>query len=523
MAIHAGTARRGNGPSEMTPVAPLVPAYFYFCCDLGGFAFLERSTAYFGFIRMNPLPENLSTLPIIQPFSRAPDALDVFRCLSDKPHCLFLDSALRHQSLGRFSFVTADPFEVIQVAADGSDAIGELQRRMGSFCTQRVAGLPPFQGGAAGLFGYELARSLERLPTPRWDEFNVPALAVGLYDVVIAFDHRTNEAWIISQGFPETDPDRRRRRADARLNEFREWLSAAPSAPRKCRDSRIALEAPFVESSRLPNVGSNFRKEDYLAVVKATIEYIRAGDVFQVNLAQRLIHAAEDHAVDLYCRLRERTPATFSGYFDTGPYQIVSASPERFVRVDARQVETRPIKGTRPRTARPEADLYAADELRGDEKERAENVMIVDLLRNDLSVVCEPASVKVTQLCGLEQYGYVQHLVSAVEGTLSAEQGTFDLLRAAFPGGSVTGAPKIRAMEIINELEQTARGAYCGSLGYVGWDGGADLNILIRTITAGRGWWQLPVGGGITCRSDPRREYEETWHKAAGLLRALYP
>ena len=473
--------------------------------------------------RMHPLTETLSPPPIIQPLSRATDALDVFRRLSDKPHCLFLDSALRHKSLGRFSFVTADPFDVIQVAANGSDAIGQLQRRMGAFCTQRIAGLPPFQGGAAGLFGYELARSLERLPTPRWDEFNVPALAVGLYDVVVAFDHQSNDAWIISQGFPETDSDRRRRRASARLKQFREWLSAAPTARGTSQDSPITLETPFIKSPRLPNIGSNLRKEDYLAAVDATIEYIRAGDVFQVNLAQRLMHEAEGHAVDLYCRLRERTPATFSGYFDTGPYQIISASPERFVRVDAGYVETRPIKGTRPRTARPEADLYAADELRSDEKERAENVMIVDLLRNDLSVVCEPTSVKVTQLCGLEQYGYVQHLVSAVEGTLAVEQSTFDLLRAAFPGGSVTGAPKIRAMEIINELEQTARGAYCGSLGYVGWDGGADLNILIRTVTAGRGWWQLPVGGGITCQSDPRREYEETWHKAAGILRALYP
>ena len=468
------------------------------------------------------MTEDLSTLPIIQPLSPVPAAPAVFRCLSNKPHCLFLDSALRHPSLGRYSFVTADPFEVIQIAADASDAIGQLQRRMGAFHAPRVARLPPFQGGAAGLFGYELARGLERLPTPRWDEFNVPALAVGLYDVVVAFDHQVNEAWIISHGFPASDPERRRQRAVARLNEFREWLCAAASTPRTYRDARIALESPFVESARFPKVGSNFHKEDYLAAVAATIEYIRAGDVFQVNLAQRLMHAAADHAVDLYCRLRERTPATFAGYFDTGPYQVISASPERFVRVDARQVETRPIKGTRPRTNRPEADLYAADELQGDEKERAENVMIVDLLRNDLSLVCEPDSVKVTQLCGLEQYGYVQHLVSAVAGTLSSGRSAFDLLRAAFPGGSVTGAPKIRAMEIINELEQTARGAYCGSLGYVGWEGNADLNILIRTITAGRGWWQMPVGGGITCRSDPRREYEETWHKAAGLLRALY-
>ena len=186
-----------------------------------------------------------------------------------------------------------------------------------------------------------------------------------------------------------------------------------------------------------------------------------------------------------------------------------------------RAVETRPIKGTRQRTRRPEADLFAGDELEQSEKDRAENVMIVDLLRNDLARVCQPASVQVTQLCRLETYEFVQHLVSAVEGTLHEGLGPIDLLRAAFPGGSITGAPKVRAMEIIAELEPTARGPYCGSLGYLGFDGELDTNILIRTITAGRGWWQAPVGGGIVAQSHPEREYEETWHKAHGMLRAL--
>ena len=184
-------------------------------------------------------------------------------------------------------------------------------------------------------------------------------------------------------------------------------------------------------------------------------------------------------------------------------------------------VETRPIKGTRPRTARPEADLFAGDELRRSEKDRAENVMIVDLLRNDLARVCHPDSVCVTQLCELERYEFVQHLVSAVQGELEEGRSSLDLIRAAFPGGSISGAPKVRAMEIIAEIEPTARGPYCGALGYVGFDGSMDLNILIRTITAGRGWWQMPVGGGIVAQSDPRREYEETWHKATGLLRSL--
>jgi para-aminobenzoate synthetase component 1 len=234
-----------------------------------------------------------------------------------------------------------------------------------------------------------------------------------------------------------------------------------------------------------------------------------------------LLFPAASDPLSLYRRLRERNPATFAAYFDLGDAQIVSASPERFLRVANRRVEARPIKGTRPRTARAEADLFAGSELQESEKDRAENVMIVDLLRNDLSRVCQPESVRVTQLCGLETYQFVQHLVSVVEGELARDKTPLDLVRASFPGGSITGAPKVRAMEIISELEPTARGPYCGGIGYLGFDGSLDLNILIRTVTAARGWWQFPVGGGIVAQSSPEREYEETWHKAAGLLKAL--
>ena len=258
-----------------------------------------------------------------------------------------------------------------------------------------------------------------------------------------------------------------------------------------------------------------------MRAVQRVIDYIYAGDVFQVNLSQRLLAAARDDAVALYRRLRRCNPAPFAGYFDLGEFQIVSASPERFLRVSDREVETRPIKGTRPRTGDPAIDRAAEAELLASEKDRAENVMIVDLLRNDLARVCEARSVRVGQLCGVEAYQHVLHLVSSVHGRLRDGRSPIDLLRAAFPGGSITGAPKIRAMEIIAELEPTARGAYCGSLGYLGFDGSMDLSILIRTITAGRGWWQFPVGGGIVADSIPEQEYEETWHKAEGLLRAL--
>jgi para-aminobenzoate synthetase component I len=363
---------------------------------------------------------------------------------------------------------------------------------------------------------------------------------------VVAFDHPQDRAWIISQGFPESGSQARALRAVQRIEEVEGWLGGESAT-----DTTTALRSADVKSAVLgcslpsPSKGeelfelavvalapqfavpghegltSNFGREEYLKAVERVIQYIRAGDVFQVNLAQRLLYPARDDSIALYLRLRRRNPATFAGYFDTGTFQIASASPERFLQARGRDVETRPIKGTRPWTGDAQVDQRAAEELLASEKDRAENVMIVDLMRNDLSRVCRPESVQVTQLCQVEVAQYVQHLVSAVRGTLRDDCGPIDLLQAAFPGGSVTGAPKVRAMEIIAELEPTTRGPYCGALGYLGFDGTMDTSILIRTITAGRGWWQFPVGGGIVAASDPQREYEETWHKAEGLIRAL--
>jgi para-aminobenzoate synthetase component I len=462
-----------------------------------------------------------------------PESEAAFAAFSRLPHCLFLDSALRHARLGRFSFLAADPFEYFEVAADGSDAWTLLGQRWAQFPAETVPGLPPFQGGVAGLFSYDLNRSLERVPAPEFDEFGVPALAVGLYDLVLAIDHHAERAWLISQGFPETEPHARRRRAQQRLARFREVLAQGKAAGTAAvrPDDRLADTAltplPIERLARqypagsLAGLTSNFSADGYRQAVQRVVDYICAGDAFQVNLAQRLLYPAETDSVALYLRLRQRNAATFASYFDLGTFQIVSASPERFLQVRDRQVETRPIKGTRRRTRRPESDLFAGDDLLTSEKDRAENVMIVDLLRNDLSRVCTPDSVRVTQLCQLEVYPFVQHLVSAVCGRLAADRTPLDLLRAAFPGGSITGAPKVRAMEIIAELERVARGPYCGCLGYLGFDGALDLSILIRTITAGRGWWQLPVGGGVVAQSRPQAEYEETWYKARGLLEAL--
>jgi para-aminobenzoate synthetase component I len=462
----------------------------------------------------------------VEPWDGELDVEAALARLSRQPHCLFLDSARRDPVLGRYSFLTADPFEYVELAAGGTDGLADVELRMARWPSNTLPELPPFQGGAAGLFSYDMGRWLEKVPEPGIDEFKTPALAIGIYDVVLAIDHLEGRAWIISQGLPETGRKARCRRAAERIEQFRAWLSdPAPGRLRFRADSFSDLSidqlAPCVRVPGPPGLVSNFSAEQYLQAIRRAIEYIHAGDVFQVNIAQRLLFAAHDDSVELYVRLRKRNPATFAGYFDLGDLQIVSASPERFLKVSGGNVEARPIKGTRQRTARPEADLFAGDEMLQSEKDRAENVMIVDLLRNDLARVCEPDSVRVTQLCRLETYQFVQHLVSAVRGTLALGKGPLDLLRAAFPGGSITGAPKVRAMEIIAELEPTARGAYCGALGYLGFDGALDTSILIRTITAGRGWWQAPVGGGIVAQSDPAREYEETWHKATGLIRAL--
>jgi len=467
--------------------------------------------------------------PIVERLDSGLDACDAFLRLVDLPHVVYFDSAQRNPRLGRYSFVAADPFDFVEQRVDAPDALAVLKAALGKHQAREVPGLPPFQGGAAGLLSYDLGRQIEDLPCPRWDEFHMPALAMGLYDVVLAFDHVAEQSWIISHGLPETDPVRRRRRAVRRLQAFRDRLrqtspNGSPPLRRTASETaalpRTAL-APQFDVGVLPELSSNLSREDYLRCVERAIEYIFAGDIFQVNLAQRLLYPAKDDTVSLYLRLRQRNPATFAAYFDLGACQLASASPERFLQVRDRQVEARPIKGTRGRTASPEADLFAGDDLQASEKDRAENVMIVDLMRNDLSRVCQVDSVFVAALCQLETYAFVQHLVSEIRGELAENATPIELLRAAMPGGSITGAPKIRAMEIIAELEPTARGAYCGSVGYLGFDGTMDTNILIRTFTCGRGWWQAPVGGGIVAQSTPRFEYEETWHKAEGLLRSL--
>ncbi len=468
-------------------------------------------------------------LPLIHSLDPPPDVAETLHRFADWPNVVLFDSASRRPELGRYSFLAADPFEFEELSSVpfGVDPFARLREWSRRFTSEPVPELPPFQGGVAGLLSYELGGAWEQLPRPAVNEFDLPWLAVGLYDWVIAWDHELDKAWIISHGFPAEGVERECRALE-RMQAVIARLNVGQVFNLLVSERQVEnLPHPFTRST-FDAGSSNFSRDDYLRAVERVIEYIRAGDIFQVNLSQRLLFPAREDALALYLRLRQLNPAPFAGYFAHDDWTIASASPERFVNVQDGEVETRPIKGTRRRRHRPEADLFTEDELRESEKDQAENVMIVDLLRNDLSKVCSPSSIRVPSLCAVETYETVQHLVSVVRGTLDRDStgrqlDAWDLLAALFPGGSITGAPKVRAMEIIAELEPTVRGPYCGSIFYVGFDGRFDSNILIRTFTVHRGWIQCSVGGGIVAQSDPAAEYEETLHKAAGMLQALTP
>ena len=471
---------------------------------------------------------------IVHKFETVPDVGQSLLALRSLPGVLLLDSARqietpKGQSLGRYSFLMADPFQWLVVDQALEDPFEKIRALLKQYQTQTVPNLPPMQGGVAGLLSYDLNRSFEDVPQAEFNTFPIPAVVMGAYDTVISWDHQTKQAWIISQGFPEIDSDKRARRAQERIDFFLCALSTqSMSQPptNSCEPESLELSSFQYAVGGPSGLTSNFNVRRFKESVQKCVDYIYAGDVFQINLAQQLRIAANCHSLELYLRLKDVNPAPFSAFFDFEVNgfqrtQIISSSPERLVAVNQRHVETRPIKGTCVRTGRPMVDIWAREKLANSEKDIAENTMIVDLMRNDFSRVCTDDSVTVPQLCELEEYASVMHLVSSVEGQLKPECDLTDLLSAIFPGGSITGAPKVRAMEIIAELEPDSRGAYCGSLGYLGFDGNADLNILIRTITAQRGWWQIPVGGGIVSQSDPKKEYDETWAKAAGLLRAV--
>ncbi|OKH89858.1 aminodeoxychorismate synthase component I [Thalassospira sp. TSL5-1] len=428
-----------------------------------------------------------------------------------------------------FSYIAVHPVHMIS-ARDGVVSVDDqaidaapftaIRDLLDSYQIAHNPDLPPFQGGLVGYFGYDLCQQLETLPVPQNDFINIPDMLAGIYDVVISFDLANRRMWIIAHGLDAQSQTASDMRAQAQImdaqqalagvmqGQSKQTLPAAPSAP------AIAPWQP------------NFTRDGYQSAVGRVKDYIFAGDIFQANLSQSF-SAQYDSAQlcdlwGLYRRIRGLSPAPFGAFLNFGTIAILSNSPERFLMVDeAGAVETKPIKGTRPRGKTPVEDATFAQDLLVSEKDRAENVMIVDLLRNDLSRVCKPHSVIADPICDLESFANVHHLVSTVTGQLDDGQDAIDLLMACFPGGSITGAPKIRAMEIITELEQMRRGAYCGAIGFIGFDGVMDTNIAIRTLTVHDGKVAFNVGGGIVADSEPAAEYEETLAKAAKLMAAL--
>ncbi|OGN99786.1 MAG: aminodeoxychorismate synthase, component I [Chloroflexi bacterium RBG_13_52_12] len=462
--------------------------------------------------------------PLIEELFMAPDAAWCFEAFAPRPFSFYLDSGMDPQKLGRYSFMGSDPFLVLKSRGDeitlfregveekrrGNpfDVVGELLKK---YTLESNEERIPFLGGAVGYFSYDLCHFIEKLSTNAIDDLNLPECYLGFYDAIVAFDHQENRTYLVSTGFPEQEDSQRQRRAEARLNELRNMVMfAPPPAPVKevAPGKKLTLKA-------------NFSHEGYLKAVATAREYICAGDIFQVNLSQRLEVAINAPPYELYKRLRKINPAPFAGYFNFDGVSIVGASPERYLKVRGDRVETRPIKGTKPRGKTTEEDKELAESLLKSVKDRAENIMIVDLERNDIGRVCRYGTVKVTELAILETYPTVFHLTSTVVGQLREGKNVIDLLKATFPGGSITGSPKVRAMEIIDELEPTRRSVYTGSLGYIGFNGDMDLDIVIRTIIVKDGKAYFQVGGAIVYDSEPEAEYIETLDKGKALIQAL--
>jgi para-aminobenzoate synthetase component I len=450
------------------------------------------------------------------PYSQ--DSAPLFEAVRDEPWPVFLDSGWPLSPHGRFDIIAADPFVTLscrgqettvwrrhhRTFTSSENPFTLLQAELHGYRLQETVPWVseiPLTGGAIGYFSYDLGRRLEKLPTLALNAEELPAMAVGFYDWVLIVDHHQQRCLLVGQGH------------DSQTQERWETLKS-----RLSQATKAIPPAPFRVSGP-PK--SNMSPQTYRRAFHRLQHYIRQGDCYQVNLAQRFSLPAQGDPWALYRRLRIANAAPFSAYFATPSGTILSTSPERFLLLRGDRAETRPIKGTRPRAADPIVDRQLALELQQSIKDRAENVMIVDLLRNDLGRVCKPGSIHVPRLWTIESFATVHHLVSTVRGQLAPGHDALDLLRACFPGGSVTGAPKIRAMEIIEELEPHRRGIYCGSLGYIGFNGNMDLNIAIRTLIYNQGYLRFWAGGGIVADSTEAAEYQETLDKAAAILGIL--
>ncbi|MFN3919582.1 MAG: aminodeoxychorismate synthase component I [Methylohalobius sp.] len=440
------------------------------------------------------------------------DSTLLFSAWSGEPWAMFLDSCYPQNPQGRYDIIVARPSATLITRGNLTEirsASGirlspedpfELLKKLLGEPFPPIPGLP-FCGGALGYFAYDLARRLERLPQIAENVENVPDMAIGIYDWAVVVDHLQKQTFLVGRTTPYV---------------LKLWpkLLARFSNPRPRVRGSFYLHTP---------IRSNLDFEAYSKAFAKVQHYIREGDCYQVNLAQRFEAKASGDPWSVYLDLRQENPAPFSGFLRFPQFCVLSSSPERFLQVRQGKVETKPIKGTRARCLSPEEDLFQIEVLAQSPKDRAENLMIVDLLRNDLSKTCKLGTVQVPRLFQVESFATVHHLVSTVVGELQECYHSLDLLRGCFPGGSITGAPKIRAMEIIEELEPTRRGVYCGAIGYIGFDGNMDTNIAIRTLVYSpidrliRFW----AGGGIVADSDVRREYQEGLDKAAALIQVM--
>ena len=440
------------------------------------------------------------------------ESADLFESIADRPWAVMLDSGPETNRRDRYDILSADPFITLVTHGDKTeisssqnsfsstaDPFSLLRDKLGS--TDREDPELPFIGGAIGYFGYDLGRRIENLPIIAKDDEALPEMAIGIYDWALVVDHESCRSWLVSAG---RDPETK--------NQWPELINLF---------SKISKPTSRIEFRVTQQVKSNLTYETYASAFQRIHNYIDNGDCYQVNFAQRFHIPCKGDSWLAYRQLRTINPAPFSAYLNLSFVQVLSASPERFLGVNNGRVVTQPIKGTRPRSAEPGADWMLGQSLLNSAKDRAENVMIVDLLRNDLSKNCALHSVKVPELYALESFATVHHLVTTVTGRLETGRDTLDLLRDCFPGGSITGAPKIRAMEIIEELEPQRRGIYCGSIAYIGFDGRMDSNIVIRTMTHTAGQMRFWAGGGITTGSTLDGEYQESFDKAAAMLELL--
>src|SRR5450759_3358540 len=424
------------------------------------------------------------------------DAVRYYAALADLPWAVWLDSG----GMGCYDIVTAVPQRtlVLHEEPTRSDPFALLRKELG----EQVAPIAdvPFAGGALGYWGYDLARKMYALPGVAEDAWHLPDMAVGIYDWALVLDHQQRSARLVSH------------------QRFAETAELLPQILLRLQSDAIIPPDTFRVQGKIT---SNFTPDSYASAFAAVQNYLQAGDCYQINLAQRFSAAATGDALGAYLTLRSLSPAPYSAFLNLPQVQVLCASPERFLRVQNGNVETKPIKGTSPRSSDALQDRQVAEELCNLPNDRAENLMIVDLLRSDLGKSCAPGSVRVPKLFEVESFASVHHLVSTVEGKLANGRDALHVLRDCFPGGSITGAPKLRAMQIIEQLEPNRRGIYCGAIGYVGFDGNMDTNIVIRTLVYSDNEISCWAGGGIVADSDVAAEYQETLDKASAMLKLL--